>query len=440
MALINSNKSFKHFLNDYFNNLRSKGEVIRPSSQYFGQIGSIPLEDISYSNQLEGKLATLKELFKEYLSSEQLETYAIKESPLTYGYRFKMDYVCSFNPFEDPNNKFGQRQKKRFNRVVDMTSCTLIPEDIFINVRKVYDFFRESNVQNYDLVKHIGNLRYLTVKQFKDSERDVFQSMLIIISKDNSDEEIFNKAAQFALSLGFKSIYWLLNPTITDTSEGEIYRQWGDTTIEVKVNELRFKVGPNTFFQNNIFLFEDLLKYLDSYLNVNINKDNEELKKDTELYDLYSGVGIIGASLSTKFSKVICIDINSENIQLAKESNELNNIKNIEFIEGDLNIDLNKLSLIYNNKLNIQDTIDRIKTNQTVVVDPPRTGLQKNGIEIIKKLLPQTLIYISCNPVTQAQDYEQLKDLYEIKEIKGFDMFPHTLHVENLMILEKKMN
>jgi 23S rRNA (uracil-5-)-methyltransferase RumA len=407
---IKSNKDLKKFLTNSFDELRKVGKINPNVSKYFGEIGSTDCEDIHYEDQVRIKLDAIKSIFSEFIANNNLSV-GITKSPQESHYRFKMDYVCSFDPFHEPHNRFGQRKKSRFNWVVDMDSCILFPNNWTKGAREVYELLLNKGIRNYDLVKQDGFLRYLVIKQ-NDKE-----AMLNIISTTNEHEEILEEAAQLAIKNGFTSINWLLNNSLSDESIGQVHKTWGKDHIKVSLNNnSSFKVGIASFFQNNIPGFELILEFVSNFIN-NSNVENNIL------YDLYCGVGLIGQSFAKHYKEVIGFDINQENIQYANENAELNNLSNTKYFLHDLSS---------TEKLPVE-----LIPNQTVVVDPPRTGLMKGGVEQVLKLNPKRIIYISCNPVTQRADLELLKNQFEISAIQAFDLFPQTYHLENVVILDK---
>lgn len=407
----------ERLLEQKFSVLRKDGKTITPDSKYFGEIGSTSCEDIDYQDQLRVKKEIVKEIFSDSLELENclLESIEIEPSSKIYEYRFKMDFVCAFNPIYAPHSRMGQRKKGKFNWVVDMDECNLISKEWFKKIRKVYELMIKNKIQNYDLKTSDGDLRYLVSKIHKN------EAMLTIITKDNSVKKIIENAASQALKLGFKSVYWQVQPRQTDLSKGENEEFFGTAsiTIDVKTNAgtFYFKVGPNSFFQNNIYTFENILNYI-------IDQSKDLSSHNQILFDLYCGTGTIGIPLASKFKKVIGIDIEEESIKNAKENAKLNIQNNMEFFNMDVSA---PNSPIYK----------EFEENKTVIIDPPRTGAGKNGVQAILSLNPKNIIYISCNPETQIKDLVDLKETYKIKSIRVFDMFPHTDHIENVVILER---
>lgn len=407
--MIDSNKKLKKFYSQKFLEIRNSTEFeSKHTSKYFGEIGSIPIQDIPYNKQLEIKQTALKQIFPKF--NKEIE---IAGSEVTEHYRLKMEYVCSYDPFHEPNSRFGQRKTKRFNWVVDMDEAVLADKKWFTKTRKIYDFLQENSFRNYDLVKKDGNLRYIVLKSFKN------EAMLNIVTKYEDSENLIDQAAEIATNLGFKSIYWSINPDERDEAVGLIKKVYGDKLIDVEMGSKSFKIGPYTFFQNNISGFENLVTYVKKFI-----EENKQMTIESTLYDLYCGVGTLGIIFSNYFKNVVGFEIVEDSVKLGEMNIKLNKIDNYKISTRNLN------------SVDDDDSYPPFELNQFVIVDPPRAGLQKHGISHINKLSPKFLIYISCNPITQAMDLENLKG-YKVIEAKAFDLFPHTLHMENVIILER---
>ena len=187
---------------------------------------------------------------------------------------------------------------------------------------------------------------------------------------------------------------------------------YGIDSINQKVNDLVFDISPKSFFQINIETASNLYRYaLKRVENQNIT------------VDLYSGTGTIAMELAKKSRRVIAIESNKSAVANAKNNMGLNDIDNVEFKLG-----------------RVEDLIEELKdlNIDTLVLDPPRTGSDKKSLRALLKIKPKNIVYISCNPVTLARDYNVIRNLYNIVEIKAFDMFPNTHHIESLLVLEKK--
>lgn len=187
---------------------------------------------------------------------------------------------------------------------------------------------------------------------------------------------------------------------------------FGSSSLTQILNNLVFNVSPKSFFQINPIVAENLY-----------NKALESINKSDLALDLYSGTGTITMLLSKKSKKVIGVEVNKDAVRDAKKNMILNNIDNVKFLCG-----------------KVEDKIDELKklNVDVLLLDPPRSGSNKKSLKSILEISPKKIIYISCNPITLARDYNTLKELYEIKEISAFDMFPNTYHVECVCVLKRK--
>lgn len=405
-----TNKEFDKLLDQHFSKYRSENkDILLIGSKFSKEIGSTRLEDIPYHDQLNTKLEVLKLLFGGNVNPTILEKLEVYPSPHIIEYRFKVEFVTSFNPKFEPHNRFGQRKKGNFSWVVDLDEYVLIEKGIFLQTRKVYDYAISLGLSGYDLKKNTGDLRYITVKSYLN------ESMLLLTSSNRDPR--FEQVMEFALEQGFKSVYWLINDTLHDSFEGEVIKYIGKEllTISVKANntEFQFLVGPFTFFQNNIYSFELILEYINKFLI----KNNFNSKT---LYDLYCGVGLLGIVFANRFNKVIGIEIVRESIDLALKNLELNNVKNAHYSVKDIK------------EMHFKEDL-----NSVVIVDPPRNGLEDGGIKNLLEINPEYIIYISCNPVTLNKDLKVLKEKYQVLDLKCFDTFPQTYHLESLCIMQK---
>jgi 23S rRNA (uracil1939-C5)-methyltransferase len=189
------------------------------------------------------------------------------------------------------------------------------------------------------------------------------------------------------------------------------------------MENLRFKVGPKSFYQTNTEQAYILYKVAREFaFDVN-NNDNASLPL---VYDLYTGTGTIANFVASKARKVIGIEYVPEAIEDAKVNSQINGIENTEFYAGDMKDILNR------------DFIERHGKPDVIITDPPRAGMHQDVIDAILFADPQRIVYVSCNPATQARDLQLLSVAYEVKRIQPVDMFPHTQHVENVVLLEKK--
>ena len=240
-----------------------------------------------------------------------------------------------------------------------------------------------------------GYLNYVVIRTGFD------QVMVNFVIKEKKDE-----ISKYLTNCNFDSVYLLYNSTKSDVSTGDIYKQFGDPYIVTKIRDKKYYIGPRTFFQTNKF---------DVYRIFDIIKENVY----GSVVDLYSVVGTIGIYVSENCEKVVCYELNPESVEIGRENIELNKCDNVEIYQG-----------------NVKDII--FPEGDVLIVDPNRPGLGKKVIKKILKNNYKRIVYMSCNPVTQKQDIDLLKNHYKVSFLEGFDLFPYTKHVETLCILDKK--
>ena len=217
---------------------------------------------------------------------------------------------------------------------------------------------------------------------------------------------------------GITSLYYVINPKANDTVyDLEHYLYYGNKTISEKLNGMTYKNGPKSFFQTpNPVQATALFRKA---------REMAELRGDEIVYDLYTGVGSIAIYLADSVKKVIGIETVPEAIEYAIMA-KFYNITNAEFFAGDVKNILN------------DDFVNGHGKPDIIFTDPPRSGMELAVVQKILELAPEKIVYVSCNPATQARDIELMKDNYSLEVIQPVDMFPHTHHVENIAVLKKK--
>lgn len=378
---------------------------IEPRCRHFLDCGGCSLQDFSYADQLEVKRKKIEQLLMSDVKCEMtnIEIFGRQE----FGYRTRMDYVVS-------RDGFGLRRKRRFDEVVDLQECWLIDNEVFQFMRGIYQSGIELGLEPYDLKTHEGNWRYLSLRINEKNEL-----MLILVTKSGVEGKISNLKSQILESQLktqkplVKSVYHVINDGLADTNFGEIHEYWGDEYLLMKLAELDFQIGPNTFFQNNLGLVNDLIGKLVGYID---HKDR--------VLDLYCGVGTLSLPVAKKCEKVLGVELMGESIELAKDNAKLNDIENVKFEVGDVE------KVIENEELRIENGEFNV-----LLLDPPRKGLEKSA-EVLAEYDFEKIIYMSCNPLSLAKDLEVLKKRYDVEEITLWDLYPQTPHVEVLVSLK----
>lgn len=341
---------------------------------YFYECGGCDLLHMSYDNQLKFKQNKVIDILTKFSKIENIENKIknIIPSKNIFNYRNKVTFQVKEN--------IGFYKRKTYD-LIPISKCLLITD----TMNEVLNIIRDNfDLENFNkvVIKDMGNCQImLTIYLHNIKEIDK------IIKTFESKVESLNIFVQ-----------------------NKLYKTMSKSNIIAKLSNFNFLVSNEAFFQINldqtVNLYNKVLEYC-------------ELKEDDLVLDLYCGTGTIGIFLTPYSKKVLGIEINSEAIKNANENKKLNNISNIEFMVEDT-----------------KDVIKKVKFKPNViVVDPPRSGLDKSVIEDIIKLKPERLVYVSCDPITLARDLSLLNEHYEVLEVTPVDMFPNTNHVENVVKL-----
>jgi 23S rRNA (uracil1939-C5)-methyltransferase len=243
--------------------------------------------------------------------------------------------------------------------------------------------------------------------------------MVIVVFNENDKERI--DALMSHLQLQFPeitSLIYMINEKWNDSlGDREPICFAGKDHIIEEMEGLKFKVGPKSFYQTNSEQAYELYK---------VTRDFAELKESDVLYDLYTGTGTIANFCARRAKKVVGVEYVPEAIEDAKINSEINNIENTVFYAGDMKDVLS------------DEFVERNGRPDVIILDPPRAGVDERVLEVIKRAAPERMVYVSCNPSTQARDLALLNDMYEILAVQPVDMFPHTHHVENVVKLRKR--
>ncbi len=398
---------------------------VEPFCEHFGECGGCTRQSLSYSDQLFYKQKQIEETLKRIGKVKTEVTENILASQETTFYRNKLEYSFSDNRWlteEDINtddeikerNGLGFHIPGRFDKILDINKCWLQKEpsnEIRLTVKK---FALENNFTFFNLREQTGFLRNLIIRTSTTGD------LMVIISFYENQKENIRKLLDH-LSETFPQINSLMyvinskrNDTITDL-DIECYK--GSDHIFETMEDLKFKIGSKSFFQTNPKQAYNLYKIVREYAGLTCNEI---------VYDLYTGTGTIAIFLAKQAEKVIGIEYVPEAIEDAKLNSEINKINNTEFYSGDMK------DLLSNEFISEKGKPD------VIVLDPPRAGIHKNVIKVILNASPDKIVYVSCNPATQARDINLLSEEYNVSKSKAVDMFPHTHHTENVVLLTKK--
>ena len=376
------------------------------SCQYYLDCGSCNIRHLTYEKQCEFKIDALKQT----LSKQKLnfKINPIIKNPDINAYRNKV-----MLPFSVKNNKIICGYfKNKSKEVIQIDSC-LLQNDIINNlIQDILILLNETRQSVYDFKRKKGNLRHLYIR-YGENTNEIMVCFVCFNNKLNNQKEIVKKLVNKYPNI--KSIVINENKRTNSAVLGfKNYNLYNCNFIHEKIGDLIFRLEPNTFFQVNTKQMERLYNEAKKMLELNDN-DN--------VLDAFCGVGSIGLYLAKNVNFVYGVEINEKSIKMAKINQKINNIHNAEFIVGDVNKIISKLNLDVNK----------------VIIDPPRSGLEKGTIDFLNKNDFDKVVYISCNPATLARDLKLLKT-YEIKQITPVDMFSQTHHLECVCELIKKGN
>ncbi|NGX64089.1 MAG: 23S rRNA (uracil-C(5))-methyltransferase RlmCD [Candidatus Anoxychlamydiales bacterium] len=409
-----------------------------PKCSHFEMCGGCRWQNLKYIEQLKQKENFVIQSFHDFIKTTNVELHKILSSDEIFEYRNKMEF--SFSQNQKKTKFLGLIMKgKRF--VIDIERCYLAPAWFSKVLIEVKNWWEKFDFSAFNYFNGEGLLRSLTIKEGKNT-----QDKMVMLTL--SDEKILSSIEKEEL------IQYILNGINSDDKISiflcvQIAKKSQKTTFDVqniygqkyiteilKINtlneniELKFQIGPMSFFQPNTHMAQKLYSTALNYL------DKDEIKNSV-VFDLYSGTGTIGMILSKFVKKVIAIELEKDACEMAKENMKLNDIKNFEILNGDVSNILDELISSKDFKNPDFENLDFAKPD-LVIVDPPRCGLLEGAIKNILKILPQKIIYISCNPITQAEDIKILTENgYKLMILHPVDQFSHTFHIENIAVLKR---
>ena len=405
-----------------------------PFCKHFGVCGGCKWQCLKYEEQLRYKQKQVTDNLVRIGKIELPEISPILGSELTERYRNKLEFTFSNKRWltqeevdkdfkYDQMNAVGFHIPGAFDKVLAIDECLLM-DDICNRIRNgVRDYAYEHGYTFFDLRSQEGMLRNMMIRIAEDEDdRNIKGLMVVMQFKIVAPEE----EAQMQQLLQYMADTWpeitsliyVINNKCNDTiGDLPIHVFKGEDHIIEEMEGLKFKVGPKSFYQTNSRQAYNLYK---------VARDFAGLTGDELVYDLYTGTGTIANFVSRKARQVIGIEYVPEAIEDAKVNSALNGIDNTLFFAGDMKDILN------------QEFINEYGRPDVIITDPPRAGMHGDVIDTILFAEPKCIVYVSCNPATQARDLSLLDVKYKVVSVQPVDMFPHTHHVENVVLLELK--
>lgn len=403
---------------------------VKPFCQHFGICGGCKWQNIPYDEQLRMKQKQVYDQLTRIGKVNLPEFNQILGSVKTQGYRNKLEFGCSNRRWLTQDeiasgsdftqmNAVGFHITGAFDKILPIEKCWLM-DNLQNKIRNaIRDYAYEHDIVFYDIRRQCGLLRDIMVRNSDTGEWMV----LIQFHYEKDEDEVIAKNLLQHIADGFPEITSLLyvnnqkgNDTFNDLNI-EVFK--GNDYIYETMDGLTFKVGAKSFYQTNT---------KQAYHLYSVVRDFANLTGNELVYDLYTGTGTIANFVSRYAKRVIGIEYVPEAIEDAKINSEINNISNTLFFAGDMK-DILTESFISENG-----------TPDIIITDPPRAGMHPDVVQTIIKTAPKRIVYVSCNPATQARDLSLLDDLYEVVAVQPVDMFPHTPHVENVVLLNRRVN
>lgn len=398
----------------------------QPFCQHFGVCGGCKWQQLPYEEQLRFKQKQVFDQLTRIGKIELPEISPILGSAKTTEYRNKLEFGCSNRQwFERPQtdeefaanpvtNAIGFHVTGFWDKILPIEKCWLM-DDTNNRIRRfVYNYAMEHNLTFFDARRQVGLLRNLMIRNNCKGE---YMVVLQFCTKEDELPFVLMQSIvdEFPEII---SLMYVENNKCNDTiGDLDVLTFKGQDHIIEEMEDLKFKVGPKSFYQTNTDQAYELYKVAREFANLS----GEEL-----VYDLYTGTGTIANFVSRKAKKVVGIEYVPEAIEDAKVNSQINGIENTLFFAGDMKDILD------------EDFIAEHGRPDVIITDPPRAGMHPDVVDTILKAAPKRIVYVSCNPATQARDLAAMDCDYKVEKIQPVDMFPHTTHVENVVLLVRR--
>ena len=432
---------------------KSELEQEQANCPHYGVCGGCNYQTLPYEEQLKLKAGQVLELMKVVVPNAEDIFEGVRKSPRQCGYRNKMEYTFG-DEVKDGPLALGMHKRGSFYDIVTVDGCKIVDDDYRKILAVTVEYFREREIPFYHRMRHEGYLRHLLVRKAvktgeilvdlitttqdwrnvqeqEPDERAKIEAALLEKQGRCPHAGTVNEEKEKQLLAGWKDV--LLALSLEGTLKGVLHTK-NDSVADVVKNEgmevlfgqdyfyeellgLRFQISPFSFFQTNSLGAEVLYSTAREF----ILGDNPDMLADKTVYDLYSGTGTIAQMLAPVCKKVVGVEIIEEAVEAAKENAALNHLDNCEFLAGDV--------------LKVLDTIE--ERPDYIVLDPPRDGIHPKALEKIINYGVDHMIYISCKPTSLARDLEVLLARgYVVDKVQCVDMFPNTVHVESVVLMQ----
>lgn len=398
---------------------------VEPFCEHYGVCGGCKFQHIPYEEQLKYKQQQVEDALQRIAKVQLPAINPILGSANTCFYRNKLEFTFSNKSWLtreqlesdeqfDDRNALGFHIPNAFDKVLDINKCWL-QDDVSNQIRNYIRLHaKQQGYSFFDLRANQGLMRTLMIRTSSTGEL-----MLVVVFGANEQTAI-NEMMQ-SIKEAFPqitSLQYVVNLKCNDSlNDQEFVLFSGRDYIEEEMEGLKFRVGPKSFYQTNSAQAYELYK---------VARRMARLKGDELVYDLYTGTGTIANFVARQSRQVIGIEYVPEAIEDAKLNSRVNGIENTLFYAGDMKDILT------------DDFVQQHGCPDVMIIDPPRAGMHEDVVKVILNAQPKRLVYVSCNPATQARDLAMLDEKYSVEEVQPVDMFPHTQHVENVVALQRR--
>ncbi len=398
---------------------------VEPVCEHFGVCGGCKWQMLPYELQLKHKQKQVEDNLSRIGKVELPQISPILGAPETTFYRNKLEFTfsnkrwltekeigseCEFTQM----NALGFHIPGMFDKVLDINKCWL-QTDVSNQIRNsIREFCFQHNFTFFDLREQMGLMRTLIIRTTSTGEL-----MVIVVFFEDDEEKRTMLMTHLADTFPqITSLLYIINEKKNDTiTDQEVVTWSGNDCIYEEMEGLKFKIGPKSFYQTNSEQAYNLYK---------VTRDFAQLSETDLVYDLYTGTGTIANFVARNVAKVVGIEYVEEAIEDAKVNSLANGIDNTLFFAGDMKDILNQEFILEHGRPDV------------LITDPPRAGMHTDVVEAILFANPKRIVYVSCNPATQARDLNLLDTNYKVTRVQPVDMFPHTHHVENVVLLERR--
>ena len=401
---------------------------VEPVCKHFGVCGGCKWQCLSYEEQLRWKQKQVTDNLTRIGHIELPEVSPIMGSARTLEYRNKLEFgfsnkrwltsdeIASGVTYEHPE-AVGFHTSGSFDKILPIDECHLM-DDVNNRLRNgIRDYAYGHGLSFYDQREHTGLLRGMMIRLSNTGELMLLLQFCIMTDEERTQAmDLLEWVRQEFPQVS--SLLWVDNQKWNDTfGDLPVHCYSGTDHIYLEMESLRFKVGPKSFYQTNTE---------QAYILYNVTREFASLTGQELVYDLYTGTGTIANFVAGRARQVIGIEYVPEAIEDARVNSQINGIGNTLFFAGDMKDILTT------------DFIRQHGQPDVIITDPPRAGMHKDVVDVILQAAPQRIVYVSCNPATQARDLQLLDCDYRVSQVQPVDMFPHTQHVENVVLLVRR--